>query len=194
MSIFKIAKQFQQKLITASNQNLTNLQKINEACQAFGKTRDLWANAGEDPYGSDENVATAVDNISNIGQKAYSQAISQGMPASGNSGYAAVFNNLDAALEHLDSMGPFAKLDPSASNSLGNLKSVLQTAKSEFIPVAIPAKDSSVKLEEDTIYAKPPETGAGIGYEDEQEESPSALKSVVDSFTKSPEQPDYFSP
>lgn len=168
--LYKVAKMFQQKLSLAAAGNLQNLKSIYQVSRSLAKTKDLWVNAGSDPYDDqDPNVAKAVDDIVTTSSRGYSQAITQGMPAVGQFGYDTFLNKMDQKVQTLEDLGPFPKLDPTASNTLGELKQTLAKARSEFVPIGIPAPAQEITLPQDTIYGKPPAQPSGAAYNAEED-------------------------
>lgn len=160
---------FQQQLALAAATNLQNIEHIYRSSQNMkaDRTKGLWQTSGNDPYGdTDPDIGKAVDNIVNVAERGYSQAKTQGMPAKGQFGYAGFLTNMDKAIQNLDNLGPFPKLDPKASSALDELKKAVYTARSEFIPVGIPAPVSvnNISLPEDTIYGRVPKDVGGAAY------------------------------
>lgn len=155
---------FQQKLIFAAVSNLQNLQSIYRAAESVGRTKDKWMASGKDPYGDfDQDLGKAVDRITSTARRALNQAGTQGMPVAGQYGYAGFLTNMDKATQALEAFGPFPTLDPDASSALAGLKQTLEKARSEFVPIAIPAPQQNVTLPEDKITATPPAPG-GAAY------------------------------
>lgn len=154
MSIYRIAKLFEAKFVIASNTNLEQIKKIHQICQEFSRTKPLWMRSSneENVYGGDtpEEIGQAVDNIVTLASRAYSQCLEQGMPASGQFGYAGFLTNLENAISTLDSMGPFSRLDPSASNKFDMVKQTVKSARDNFTPVGIPAQRSTIEVPETT--------------------------------------------
>lgn len=174
---------FQEKLIFAAASNLQNLQAIYRASEAVGKSKDKWMASGKDPYGDfDLDLGKAVDRITSIGRRGYTQAATQGMPVQGQYGYASFLTNMDKAIQGLESFGPFPTLDPDASSSLASLKQILEKARSEFVPVGIPAPQRNVVLPEDTITARPPQP-MGAAYV-QPEEDPEKLNDAVNQLVE----------
>lgn len=170
--LYKVAKAFQTKLVLASNGNLQNLKLVYQAADKLGRVfKSLWMTADKDPY-SDFNpeIGKAADKIARLGRNAYYQAINAGMPAEGKFGYAGFLTDMSNAIQNLNNLGPFQNIDPSAMNSLGDLKRALYKAESEFVPVGIPVKNRLVILPEDTITAKPPQFNEGAAYTAEHED------------------------
>lgn len=177
--LYKVAKMFQQKLSFAAASNLQNLTSVYQASQALGKVKDLWTSAGKDPYGdADPEIGKAIDTIVGTARKAYSQATTQGMPFKGQYGYAGFLHNMDSNIQALESLGPFAGLDPQASSALSGLKGALAKANSEVVPVGIPSPAQHVDLPQDTIYGTPPGKPGGAAYEAGGAD-PAALNQVV---------------
>jgi hypothetical protein len=168
-NIYKVAQMFQRKLSLASNGNLENLKSIYQAAKSFALTKDLWMNISKDPYGdSDASIGAAVDNIVALASKAYSQVLSQGMPAAGQFGYAAFLTNIDNAIQNLEQFGAFPSLDhEAASDPTGgkftNLKKAVSTARASYVPVGIPAQNKQY-AEGPREEFGPPEDITGAAY------------------------------
>lgn len=179
--LYKVAKMFQKKLSFAAASNLQNLTSVYRTSETLGKTKDLWADSGKDPYGdADPNISKAIDNLVGVGRRGYSQATTQGMPTKGQFGYAEFLTNMDKGIQALEAQGPFPSLDPNASSALAGLKQALEKARSEFVPVGIPSPAQHVDLPQDTVYGTPPRTPAGAAYQESGGADPAALHGVVE--------------
>lgn len=169
MSIFKVAKSFQKKLIFASSTNFQNLKTVYHAALDLTSLKDLWL-SGADPYSDDEKkISGILSNIKNTAIKGYNQVMQNGMAASGQSGYAGFLANMDNAVQALHNWTPSVPLDPSASNKLGALQRVLETAQSSFTPVGIPAQNVQV-LPDTLIVGNKPSSPEGAAYQEAPEQ------------------------
>lgn len=197
-SIFKVAKMFQQKLIFASTSNFNNLKAVYQAAQMVTNLKPLWlSGAGNDPY-SEVEIEQKLSKVRNVAATGYGQAMNYGMPASGPNSYAGFLTNMAAAVDDLSNWTSNGPLDPSASNSLGRLRSAVDTAQSQFTPVGIPAQQPTQVLPTTTIVGDPqPATELGAAYTESVPEGadPEKLKGVVDKLMdKKPEWTGFFEP
>lgn len=193
MSIFKVAKMFQNKLVLASNGNFQSLKSIYDAAIALTSPniKNLWLtseNSVNDPY--ETNVGDILDNIRSVASRAYGQVMEQGMPASGQWGYAGFLQNMDNALQQLTAWHPSKPLDPMASDKMTALRQAVEGARSTFTPVGIPAqkpKETVMQMPQDTLTAKPPQSQEGAALQGEPAGDDSEkLKGVVDSLVDKP--------
>ena len=171
-SIFKVAKRFEQKLIFASASNYNLLKSVYDSAMAVVRLKPLWlASAGDDIY-EESTVEQKINNINSIARQAWAQVQDYGMPFAGQRGYGGFINNMAAAAQAFFDV-KFAKpLDPSASSSLQRLKSAVNTARNNAVPIGIPAinKPEHVEFPVDSIKGKPPSTQQGSVYPGQEEE------------------------
>lgn len=180
--LYKVAKIFQQKLTFASATNLENLKSIFQASEYLGKTKRLWEASSTNPYEDlSSDLGNAINKITSMGRRGYSQATTQGMPAQGQYGYSGFLNNMQQAIQELEKIefDPNS-LDPMASKALGNLKQAVEKGRSEFVPVGIPAPaPQKITMPQETIHGKQHEPG-GAAYQAEMPGAdPAALSQVV---------------
>lgn len=190
MSIFKVAKMFQQKLVLASNNNFQSLKSIYDAAISLTNPniKNLWLtseNNVDDPY--EQNVGDILDNIRTTAVRAYSQVMDYGMPASGQNGYAGFLQNMEGAVQQLIAWRPSKPLDPTASDKMGVLRRTVEDARSIFTPVGIPAQNPKTVLPEETIVGQRPHPNAGAALHGEPEgEDPAKLNTVVENLAEKP--------